>query len=393
MIKLSSNNVSQYLLNCGICPKEKLGLLEIELLESMKTDLESSSNIFVSIPSDFHLVVKQEYYPHSNGVNNKVLNEWQLHKFLQCCPSLGYSASFVLEILLFDHTNSILVYKYPKDYLNLRDYYLIHKSFPTKIAELLGVALANLHMETSENQECFNFLNIKNKEEKKYKFPCPLYLKDKIAPETFFISPSESIKFLKLYQSCESLSSVVTKLVANHNHCCLTNNSFGVDNILIPMHWEELLSKSGQSDKSLIKAINWDNCSWGDPAFDLGTVIASYFILWLNSLFLHPAIELEKSLQLAAIPLETIQPSVLALIKGYISKFPEILKNYPFFLERIVQFTGLALIYKVITMINSFKGFNNQGIIILQLAKKMLCAPEESFKYVFPNLNDSTLIH
>jgi len=68
------------------------------------------------------------------------------------------------------------------------------------------------------------------------------------------------------------------------------------------------------------------------------------------------------------------------------------LKIYPFFLERIVQFTGLALIYKVITMINSFKGFNNQGVFILQLAKTMLCTPEKSFKYVFPNLSDSTLV-
>jgi len=61
--------------------------------------------------------------------------------------------------------------------------------------------------------------------------------------------------------------------------------------------------------------IDWEACSWGDPAFDLGTLLASYLRIWLSSLIVDPTLELAESLSLAMIPLEEIQPSILALIR------------------------------------------------------------------------------
>lgn len=388
-IKLSTNNIFQYLLSWGLCQQQDLELVGVDILRATRIEIEDSSNFLVRIPGIFHLAVKQYHHHDSDCDINKVLNEWQLNKFLQSRPGLDYSTSLILEIILYDRSNSILVYKYPKNYFSLQEYYLNSKVFSTKIPEVIGITLASFHRETMDDQECCNFLNKSFKGKSNYVFPYPLYLRDRITPETFFISPSESIKFLKLYQSSEILKSTVTKLITNHNHYCLTNNTPVIDNILIPMDWENLLCQNEQFDNSSIKIINWDNCSWGDPASDLGTVIAGYFLLWLNSLFLHPAIELEKSLQLAVIPLEVIQTSILALVRAYISRSPKIVRDDPLFLERIVQFTGLALIYKVITTINLFEGFNNQGVFTLQLAKTMLCTPKKSFKYVFPNLKDS----
>ncbi|NEP27301.1 hypothetical protein [Moorena sp. SIO3I6] len=387
-IKLSSNNVKNYLINSGICQQHNLESVNIDILEVIGSELECSRIFFLRTLSDFNIVLKQEHYNYIDGIKNKVLNEWQLQKFLQFTPGLDYTASLCLEILRFDKNNSILIYKCPKDYLNLRDYYLTYKAFSTKIPELVGLSLASLHKETMVNPESHNFLNKSVGEKLCYEFPYPFYLRPIITPETFFISPSESMKFMKLYQRDESMNNVVKKLISEHNHYCLTNNSSCLDNILIPREWENMLLQSKQFDNNLIKIINWDNCSWGDPAFDLGTVIADYFSLWLNSIFLHPALPLEKSFQLAVIPLEAIQPSVLALLKGYISKFPEIIKYYPCFLERVIQFTGLALIYKIITMINSFKGLNNQGIFILKLSHNMLCNPEKSLKSLLPNLKE-----
>ncbi|NEO66882.1 MAG: hypothetical protein F6J98_43585 [Moorea sp. SIO4G2] len=130
-------------------------------------------------------------------------------------------------------------------------------------------------------------------------------------------------------------------------------------------------------EKSIIKIINWENCSWGDPAFDLGRVISSYLLFWLNSIIVHPAIELDKSLELATIPLEVVQPSIIALTRAYISNFPALLEDYSDFIKRVVQFAGLGLIFHILEMIESFKGFNNKSICKLQIAKKLLCNPEK----------------
>lgn len=129
--------------------------------------------------------------------------------------------------------------------------------------------------------------------------------------------------------------------------------------------------------------INWEKCSWGDPAFDLGTIISKYLLLWLTSLIVHPDIKLETSLQLAITPLDKIQPSIVGLTKAYLNTWPEILNDYPEFLKRVVEFAGLALIYHIVEIIRAFRGFNNQSMCILQVAKNLLCSPEKSFKSVF----------
>jgi hypothetical protein len=112
-------------------------------------------------------------------------------------------------------------------------------------------------------------------------------------------------------------------------------------------------------------------------------VIAGYLLVWLNSITVHPAIELKQSLQLATIPLEVIHPSTVAMSKAYISTYPKVIKDRPDFLKRVIQFTGLALIYQILARIQEQKEFNNQGVCMLQVAKNLLCQPDKSFISVF----------
>jgi hypothetical protein len=82
----------------------------------------------------------------------------------------------------------------------------------------------------------------------------------------------------------------------------------------------------------------------GDPAFDLGTIIADYLTFWLSSLVVSTSIDVETALRLATTPLELLQPSIAAIIRAYFNTFPEIIKRRPDFLRRVVQFTGFGLI-------------------------------------------------
>ncbi|NES40914.1 aminoglycoside phosphotransferase family protein [Moorena sp. SIO2C4] len=374
-IKLCSKNLSQYLIDTGLFSEQDL--------ESMSIEFQGNSNWKIVLISDCQLVVKQDIHHHNSDTTNKIDNEWQLYRFFNSCPDLSYIISLYPEISYFNKTNSIMIYKYPKDYIDLESYYNNQKIFPIKIAELVGFTLAALHRDTLNSHNCCDFMNQTVEAKFRYQFPYPVYLEDRLDPETFFNSPPETYKFINLYQGHEWLRTAVKKLVLEHSHYCLTHNKPLLNNILIPWHWEELLSKSNKSEQSFAKMINWEDCSWGDPAFDLGTAIAGYFLLWLNSLIVHPDIELNKSLQLATIPLEIIQPSVVALTRVYLSSFPKVLEDCPEFTKRVIQFSGLALIYKIIAMIQSFSGFNNQSICLLQLAKSLICQPEESFKSVF----------
>jgi thiamine kinase-like enzyme len=166
--------------------------------------------------------------------------------------------------------------------------------------------------------------------------------------------------------------------------CCLTHNDLKLNNILLHNDWEQALSKPEPSNNSIIRLIDWERCAWGDPAFDLGMLIASYLQIWLNSLVISPALEIEESLaNNALIPLERIQPSLAAFAGAYFDNFPEILEHRPDFLKRVLQYSGLALIKQIQAALQYQKTFGNTGICMLQVAKSLLCRPESSISTVF----------
>ena len=180
------------------------------------------------------------------------------------------------------------------------------------------------------------------------------------------------------------LGAAVADLATHWHPCCLTHNDLRLDNILVRAAWE-------QPESGIVRLIDWERCSWGDPAFDLGTLLASYLAMWLRSLVVDSAIELEESLRLAATPLAVLQPSMLALTQAYLNAFPLILEYRRDFLPRTIQFAGFALIDKIEATIQYQKYFDNTGICMLQVAKSLLCRPQQSMVTVF-GIPESELI-
>jgi len=215
-----------------------------------------------------------------------------------------------------------------------------------------------------------------------YQLPYPDYISDylisRIEPESLKKTQSVSWKFIGNFQQSEAVREVVTDLVLNHRHCCLTHNNIQFNNILIPRHWEKLVTETPDSDRSLIKLIDWEAYSWGDPACDLGKAILGYFLLWIDSMIVHPAIEIKKSIQLATIPLEVVRPSLVAMTKAYINTYPKILEDYPEFIKRVIQFAGLGLIYQLLTefQLQPEMALSHQNLYFF-IAAQLLCKPEK----------------
>ncbi|RQH32652.1 hypothetical protein D5R40_22095 [Okeania hirsuta] len=145
---------------------------------------------------------------------------------------------------------------------------------------------------------------------------------------------------------------------------------------LVAQEWEN-------SSGNIVRLIDWERSSWGDPAFDLGTAIGSYLQMWLGSLVISNSLSIEESLKLATTPLELLQPSIAALALAYFDTFPEIVEYRPDFLRRVVQFAGWGLMTGILSMVQYQKTFNNTGIAMLQVAKALLCRPDSSMSTIF----------
>ena len=372
---LSTNNVLEYLVTQKICTKLEPKPSEIELKEA------KNFNLLLNWQSGRQLLVKQERINREGKTIGEFFNEWRLQELLQQFPELNHIRTLISEVLHFDKNYSIIVFNYLDKYFDLTDLYTEKEEFPTAIASLIGKVLSTIHRTTFNNQEYQNFF-LEDSEDIVVNEALHLSLGlEQISPEIFGHIPADGIKFLVLYQRYDSLGKAILDLSAAFNPCCVTHNDLKLNNILLHNNWEQ--DNFSQDEISLIRFIDWERSSWGDPASDLGTVISSYLQFWLGSLVVSKSININESLSLAVIPLEKIQPSITAVTQAYFDNFPEIIQHRPDFLKRVVQFAGLALINRIQAMLHYEKSFGNAGICMLQVAKSLLCRPEQSIYTVF----------
>ncbi|AFZ59465.1 phosphotransferase [Anabaena cylindrica FACHB-243] len=384
---LSSQNVSQYLLDMNLCTQQDLESIQIETLPPAK-----NFNLLIKLPNERKFLVKQECHAFNGRVANELINEWKFYQLQQHLDIFNSLKPSVIPVVNFDEANSIIIYEYLDKYSDLIKVYHQEKVFPSAIAASVGKILATLHRTTFNQPDCQDFLAKFSEEKIHFEFSNPAKNLEKgisrISPEIFGMVPPECLKFFILYQRYNSLAEAVTELKDAWHPCCLTHNDLKLNNILIDRDGERQLrlpkaSLSEELDAGMMRLIDWERCAWGDPAFDLGTIIASYLQIWLSSLVVASSIQIEESLRLAETPLELLQSSILALTKAYLRNFPMILEYRPDFLKRVIQFAGLGLIHQIESIMQYQKLFGNTGICMLQVAKTLLCRPEESIYTVF----------
>ncbi|MBR8826588.1 MAG: phosphotransferase [Gomphosphaeria aponina SAG 52.96 = DSM 107014] len=361
---LSTENVLDYLINQKLCSQEEKHLCQI------KSKISKNFNLLITLP-DRHYLVKQESNKKEGITKGDLYQEWQIHDFIKNHPELSSVSSLISEAIKFDADCSIIIYNYLHDYGDLRDFYAKTNVFPPTLATSLGKAIATIHRSTLDGETYKEFLN---------RDEIPDFIDDleKITPEMFGELCRDAFKFFELYQRYPSLGKAVREVNASYQPCCLIHNDLKLNNILLQLNWEEL-----SEQQNIIRVIDWEKWVWGDPAFDVGNILASYLRIWLNSLLIVKDLDIQTSLSLATTPLEKIQPSLVALIQAYLVDFPEILNRHPDFFKRVMEFTGLALIESILADISYHEPFDNNRICMLQVAKTLLCTPEQSIPVIF----------
>lgn len=367
---LNSQNVYAYLIQQGLCSQSEQSPSKIEPLAA------KNFNLLLTFAENRKLLVKQERHNQEGKTAGEFLLEWRIQEFLQRFPNLDNYRIFLPEVLHFDIENSIIVFKFLDDYQDLMDFYAKEKRFSPEIAAAIGTILGTIHRDTFNCLEYQNFFSDNADNLAADQVSYLVRRLERVEPEIFGLVPSDGLKFFALYQRYDSLGLAIAELGSAVTPSCLTHNDLKLNNILLHKDWQD-------TKNNIVRLIDWERSAWGDPAFDLGTLIGSYVQIWLGSLVISNSLTIEESLRLAITPLELLQPSIGALTLAYLNTFPEILEHRPDFLQRVVQFTGFALIQQIQAMIQYQKSFGNTGIAMLQVAKTLLCRPVQSMPTIF----------
>ncbi|WP_353929880.1 phosphotransferase [Okeanomitos corallinicola TIOX110] len=374
---LSSQNVFNYLISKGICNQEDESLSKIEPKPA------KNFNLLINLPDGRQLLVKQERLTKEGKIRGEFLEEWQIHNFYQTFPEISHIRSSLSEVIHFDEENSIIVFNYLNDYRDLSEFHAKENIFPVEIAHSIGETLATIHHLTLNNSDYQKFFQTSETIKSQINYDLTRGL-ERITPEVFGSVTAEGLKFFSLYQKYDNLGKAIAELSQAINLCCLTHNDLKLNNILLSKGWESQINQTDANvNHNIIRLIDWEDAGWGDPASDLGAMIASYLQIWLYSMVTSKTIPIENSLRLAAIPLALLQPSLSALVTAYFANFPEILEQRPDFLNRVIQFAGFSLIRSIQAKLQHERSFGNPGICILQVSKSLLCRPQASVTTIF----------
>jgi Phosphotransferase enzyme family len=366
---LSSKNVFEYLVDQQICAQEDCDLEQVE------SKISRNFNLLVTLRGDRRLLVKQEPCSEKGKASDAFANEWRMQRFIHGVAEVDCLRPLMVEIAHMDNEHGILIFNYLSDYSDLEDFYAQQNLFPDKVASLLGNALATVHRSTMGNSSCRNFWN-KNRPSVEPSERFDPHKAMRISPEIFGSISSEGMKFFVLLQRYESMKSAFAEVISSFKPCCLAHNDLKFANVLLSRDWEN------GPDSHAIRFIDWEFCGWGDPAYDLGSIIANYLEIWLDSLVASNSIDITEALRLAVTPLEYVQPSIKKVLSVYLEKFPEILEYYPEFLQQVMKFSGLVLIEGIQTSVHHRVPFGNTDICKLQAAKSLLLNPKQSVKTI-----------
>ena len=383
---LSAENVIEFLKQQNICPPDFQPTVPVICMES------KNFNLVVQSREHQSFLVKQNRVDSQGRTSGHLITEWLVQELINNFSNLASIQPLISEVVLFDQTNSILVSVFYDEYIALDDYYETHNSYHPQIASTIGVNLAQIHRATYQKQQYREFLGRYCKLDKAKRPPGFIRHLNSLSPSIFGEICPDGLAFYKLYQRFSSLNQAVIELYDHIQPACLIHDDLRLVNFIIDTQLNFDLD-AVQIRPEQVKIIDWEFIYWADPAADLGMLVSQYLAEWLNSLVADPNIDLNTTLSLATCPLEKITPSLEALLRGYLTTFPEILKHRSDFVKRIVQFAGIGIIDRLSYYVDYHYPFDNEALCKLQVAKNLLCYPEKAINTIFGTTEAELINH
>lgn len=369
---LSSENVVDFLKQHQICAPDFQPAVPITCEEG------TNFNLVVKSKAERDLLVKQNRLDSQGKGYTRLPAEWIVQSLVNTF-SLEIQP-LISEVLWLDSANHILVAVFYDRHLSLDRYYAQNEAFPSQIAGILGSNLARIHRATYQQEQQREFIG-RYLHLEADRLPGFVRRLNNLDPGIFAKVCTDGLEFYRLYQRFPSLNQAVLELFATIEPSCLIHNDLTLDNFIVDA---SVTPNSIEIKPEQVKIIDWERSKWGDPAVDLGMVVAEYVGgIWLGNLVVDRHLDLNTTLSLATYPLETLVPSLQAFLQGYLAQFPKIIRDRPNFIRQVVQFAGIGILNRLSYYVEHHYYFQNNSICKLQVAKNLLCSPQASISTVF----------
>lgn len=276
-------------------------------------------------------------------------------------PGASALHRFVPRLHNYDPGENMLVLELTENAENLRSRQIEKRSFSLILARRIGEALGILHSPDLLRRAGG--------------FDAPY------EPSIFSLIQPDAKIFHEISSANLSLFKTIQAYPAFRQHLGELKDSWSDESFVHgDFKWDNCIAFAGEgsSRATRLRIVDWEFAGTGDRAWDVGSVFSDYLTTWLMSIPLVGDSTPKRWVELAAFPLEVMQPAIGAFWASYLRHAeltdseagPLLSKSVRFCAARLLQ-TAYEYLHESITITGNIYCF-------LQLALNMLERPEDA---------------
>ncbi|MGD0301855.1 MAG: aminoglycoside phosphotransferase family protein [Bryobacteraceae bacterium] len=242
-------------------------------------------------------------------------------------PSLAPVSELAPRSHAWDPPNAVLILEYLPEHVELYD---LPDRFSPELAQLAGQTMGAFHgaMQSEEHRAWFPA-----------ELPSQLSLHE-TKEEDLAEESAGRRAFVRAVRKYPEYGRALDQLRSHWRPETVIQGDWKLDNCLIP------------AARDRMRVVDWEFAGWGDPAWDLATLLQSYWNFWV----LWPA----------RYRLDEIQPALRATLAGY---------GQPDIAERAIRFAGARMLQTAFERLDKAERMTPEAVRLMQASLNILTRP------------------
>jgi hypothetical protein len=297
----------------------------------------------------------------------RIRHEAEIYQFYATLENGAAFTKYLVRFCEYDSENCILVLELVPGSRSLLEHHTILGRFSRDLARMLGDALGTFHRRFHRALGSHN-----TSEEGRRRFPSQVPFGLSLHRPDLMIfghASQASIELVKIVQRFVPFCALLDELESAWSPETLIHGD---------IRWDNCSVLSGSSSGFRIKLVDWELATFGDPAWDVGTVFGEYLALWLCSAPVGCDMPPEEFLQHARFPLEMMHPYIRSFWYAYRRALNLDIAQSDAFLIKAIKYAAARLLQTAFERVQPATQVTGEAILMLQLSMNVLECPREA---------------
>ena len=289
------------------------------------------------------------------------------YRLIHSEPKFSPLSPLVPRLYAYDPVNHVLVLELLSEAENLGAYQTRENKYPEAIAGRLGATLGGYHLATRD--ALTNGLAARAATLSR---AVPWILEfHRSQPETLSMISPANAQMYSVLNKYPGFARKLDEIRESWNAGTLIHADMKFENCA-------LYYPQGKMADPEMKIVDWEMAGFGDPAWDVGSILQAYLNCWLLSIPPTPGASPEQLESQAKVPLSSIQPAIQAFWRAYAQTMRLEETEASGQLRRCVAHAAARMLQTVFEWMHHYQQLTPNAAFQLQVSLNMLERPDEA---------------